>query len=791
MPIVDYPYNLLQGLSDFWTRFFADADQLDALYRGTIIQLGQAYLDLLSSVLSVSLKDAIVLDREYYQLIAIREDEVSFSARGNRWTFALPDPVVNFASLDNRVVEPTASLEPNLDFEVEDRVVRFHVDPTDPIGDGSPLVGFARRALDVSVGGRFFDLGVTDWRTTSVRKGDVVRILDVGSDGTQRRRTDYSIILVRQEGLYVAPDTPLPTSGSLTSINYVVLRVPQVSNVIAEAFTLASSAATLAHTRIDVGSVRVFAKAPDGSDVVEGVDYVINYEQGLIIAITLWIGMAGGAGTFSADYSWRAEVRPVGGPSPRLATNGAIAIASTARVLQIALWAPDARVDRRTLANNFGSFIGRALPSTEAYRAFLAGIFQLYVLGPVLERIESALNVVLGYPVVRDDEETFLSVDTSDPKFDRVLTSRLPSGLVATYTFPKGTPFRSDLVAGLVLESFSPLTTVVSVVDWVQSPDWWHGAVIPEQLFGSVDGVRPAISRRTASPFYIENVYGAADGAVYGDPGLVYGADEDGFIPPTGHPVLRHRLAFVLMDRYLKYHTFSIKFNAIELAAAVGDALPQSLKDLNELVLTARPSHTFPFTTPETFFRDEIQVVESQLTFNRLLGSRVFGPDKVVFADDTPTYGAGIWAFGDYFKYELSIVTTAFPSTGVPVTLTGAPVAPRHGRLVLVHVAGSAAGRALVENLDYSVNYANRTVTRLTAWASTTVNITYRQLNIGNLANAPKGAGDMPVLYNGVDPALVSAAFSASAAGWDGIVNPPTAPRDLGLVERALIVNPH
>ncbi len=791
MPVVDYPYSLLRGLSDFWTRFFSDADQLDALYRGTIIQLGQAYLDLLSSVLSVSLKDAIVLDREYYQLIAIREDEISFSAVDNRWTFNLPDPVVSFASLDNRVVEPTASLELNLDLEIASRVVRFHVDPTDPAGDGSPLVGYARRALDVAVGGRFFDPGVTDWRTTGVRKGDTVRILDVGDDGTQRRRADYPVILVRLEGLYVGPNAPLPTGGLLTSINYVVLRVPQASNIIAESFTLSASSAMLTHTRIDVGSVRVFAKAPDGSDVVEGVDYVINYEQGLIVAVTPWIGMVSGAGTFSVGYSWRAEVRPASGPSPRLSTDGSIGAVTTARVLQMALWAPDARVDRRTLANNFGSLIGRSLPSSEAYRAFLAGIFQLYVLGPVLERIESALNVVLGYPVVRDEGETFLSVDTSDPKFDRVLTSRPPAGLVATYTFPKGTPFRSDLVEGLVLESFSPLTTVVSVVDWVQSPDWWHGAVIPEQLFGVVDGARPTISRRTASPFYIENVYGAADGAVYGDPGLVYGADEDGFIPAPGHSVFRHRLAFVLMDRYLKYHTFSIKFNAIELAAAVGDALPQSLKDLNELVLTARPSHTFPFTTPETFFRDEIQVTEIPLAFNRLLGSRVFGPDKVVYADASPTYGEGVWAFGDYFKYELSIVTTVFASIGVPVTLSGAPTAPRHGRLVIVHLAGSAAGRALVENLDYSVNYANRTVTRLTTWASTTVNVTYRQLNIGNLADAPKSAGDMLVLFNGVDPALITAAFSASAAGWDGVVNPPTAPRDLGMVERALIVNPH
>lgn len=791
MPIAEYPYSLLSGLSDFWTRFFADADQLDALYKGTIIQLGQAYLDLLSSVLSVSLKDAIVLDREYYQLIAIREDEVSFSAFDDRWTFDLPDPVTSFASLDNRVVEPTASLELNLDLEVVDRVARFRVDPTDPAGDGSPLIGFARRATDVVIGGRFSDLGVSDWRTTGARKGDVIRVLDVSSAGTQRRRSDYRVVLVRREGLYVSPDTPLPETGSLTSVNYVVLRVPSTPRVIAESFTLSASTAALAHTRVDVGSVRVFAKAPSGADVVEGVDYAINYEQGLIVAITTWIGMVSGAGTFSADYSWRAEVLPSSGPSPRLATAGVISVVSTTRVLQIATWAPDARVDRRTLANNFGSLIGRSLPSSEAYRAFLSGIFQLYVLGPVLERIESALNVVLGYPVVRDDGETFLSVDTSDPKFDRVLTSRPPANLVATYTFPKGTPFRSDLVAGLVLESFAPLTTVVSVVDWVQSPDWWHSAVIPEPLFGAIDGSRPAIFRRTASPFYVENVIGAADGPVVGDPGLIVGADEDGFIPPPGHPVFRHRLAFVLMDRYLKYHTFSIKFNAIELAAAVGDALPQSLKDLNELVLTARPSHTFPFTTPETFFRDEVQIVESSISFNRLLGSRVFGPDKVVYADATSMIGAGIWNVGDYFKYELVTASVAFPSIGAPVTLPSAPTAPRGGRLVLVHLVGVAAGRVLVENLDYSVNYTNRTVTRLTAWASTTVSVAFRQLNIGNLANAPTGSGDMPVLTNGVDPALVTAAFSASAAGWDGTVNPPTAPRDIGMVERALIVNPH
>ena len=168
-----------------------------------------------------------------------------------------------------------------------------------------------------------------------------------------------------------------------------------------------------------------------------------------------------------------------------------------------------------------------------------------------------------------------------------------------------------------------------------------------------------------------------------------------------------------------------------------------------------------------------------------------YGPDKVLFADDSPVYGGGVWSYGDYFKYEIFTSNTAFPSTGVPVVLANAPVAPRHGYLVLVYVAGTRSGKRLVENVDYTVDYANRSVTRLTAWDSTTVDVTYRQLNIGNVADAPAGAGDMPLLFNGVDPAIITGPFSSTAAGWDGVVEPPTAARDMGMVERALIVNPH
>lgn len=793
MPAIGYPYSFLFGLSDFWQRFFADADQLEALYKGTAIQIGQAYLDLMSAVLGISLRDAVVLDREYYHMLAMREDDIRFvegtAPSLNRWALSLPDPLVEFASIDNRVVEPTLSLEPNIDYELNDRVVLFKVDPTNPTGNGLPLNGMARRSLDIAVGGQLTDTGIADWTLEDVKKGDMVRLLDVGTDGTQRKRSDHPIVLVRPPAVYVSESTSFVEPA--TNVVYVILRVPPDAKVLSESFTLSGSplSATLAHTRIDQGSVRVFAKSPGGNDVVEGVDYTVNYEHGKIFALTAW---QGSPGPYGVDYTWRKEVHPVAGPSPRISSTGVIvAAATTVRVLQIAAWCPDALVDRRTLANNFGALIGRENASTEAYRAFLEGIFQLYILGPVLQRLESALNVVLNLPVVRDDGEIYQSTDIFDPAVDRIYTLRPASGQTAVYEFPKNTPLRSDLVAGQVLESFEPLTEAVHVTDYVQTPQWWYGEVIPRELFSPIGGVTPSVNRRTARAFYVLNVVGAPDEPQVGDPGLIVGANEDGFIPPPGHPVFRHRMAFVLMDRYLKYHTFSVKFDATALSATTGSAYAQSLDDLNNLVLSAKPSHTYVFTTPSTAFRDEIGVQEADISFDRLVGSRVYGPDKVIFTDTVPVVGAGIWNVGDYFKYELWTANTAFPVVAVPVVLPNAPTPPRRCRLVMVFVDGDIGGRRLVENIDYTVDYANCTITRLTGWTSTTVDVTYRQLNIGNLSDAPIGLGDMPLLVNGVDPALITAAFDPSAAGWDGVIEGPTAPRDIGLVERALIVSAH
>lgn len=789
MPAVGYSYNFLRGLSDFWQRFFADADQLEAMYEGSAILIGQAYLDLMSATLGVSLKDAVALDREYYRLVVVREDEMRFvkglTTGEDRWSLELQDPLVKFASLDNRVYEPTASLEERRDFEIFDRVAYFKADPTDPAGDGLPLDGYARRAVDVAVGGRFANAAVASWLTAGVKKGDTLRILDVGTTGEQRKRSDHVVSLARSNALYVDTDTPFGATAS--SLNYAILRVPPEPGAI-DSLTFVSNEALLSHTRVDQGSVRLFAKNSSGADVVEGEDYIVNHESGKIVRIggTPW---QGGDGPFSATYTWRTQVAT--------GTTGTIVVVGgTTRAVQIAMWAPDARVDRRTLANNFGALIEREADSSEPYRAFLQGIFQLYMLGPVLERVESALNVVLNLPVVRDDGEVVVAIDTSDPLVDRVMTRRPASSAIATYDFPKGTPLRSDLAVGLELLSFEPLTDVVTVTDYVQTPDWWHGSVIPLDLFGEVDGQRPGIARRTASAAYVAHVVNPVDGACVGDPGLYVGADENGFVPQlhgadADHPVLRHRMAFVLMDRYLKHHTFLVSFDAAAVSAATGVAFTQSLRDINELVLVAKPSHTFVFTTPETFFEDEVEVVEETLALLPVVGSGSSGPDKFIFADGPPVVGSTPLFVGDYFKYETFTESISFTSLGVPVPLSNAPSSPRRRYVVRVYIAGSIGGKRLVENVDYSVDYANATITRLTAWTTTVTNVTYIQLNIGNVVDAPMGADEMPSLIGGVDPAAITATFDPTATGWNGVVTPVTAPRDFGLVERALIVHAH
>jgi len=826
MALIGYNHSFLRGLSDFWQRFFSDAPQLDALYQGTAVLMGQAYLDLLSNVISVSLKDTPIYAKEFYKLITLREDQLAFDkgavTADDRWVAALPDDVIAFVSLDNRVIEPTASLQERNDYDIDRdaKTIRFVTDPTDTDGSGAPVPGFARRSLDISVGGVFDDTTrplATTWMDNGIVKGDTLRILDVGPDlVSQRKRTDHSIVLVRAKALYVDSTTPLIETE--TADNYVILRRPADDTVLGETMTFVADAATLAHTRLDAGSVRVYGKALSGADAVEDVDYTVDYELGVLYRYATW----NPATSNLVDYTWQTKVWPV-------ATYSATGLVSdettTVRVVQMALWAPDAYVDRRTLANNFGALISREEDSSENYRAFLRGIFQLYLLGPVLERIESAINVVIGFPVIRDDGEVLVDVDTSDPLVTRVTTRRASNSILNVYEYPPTVPLRADLIPTnyetLTFEAFEPLTTAITVTDYIQSPTWWHNVVIPRDLLPSV-----SVSRRTVSDAYVENIVNPVDGACIGDPGLVFGADENGFSPAPGHVVFRHRLAYVLMDRYLKYHTFIVSFDA-SIFSLTDIGYTRTFNDLNELVLTAKPSHTYAFTQPLTNFIDTVIAADGDywyqpasfmddpdspefydtegeipeplepytqlgLFFNFSVSAPTDGTEQVLFTDPPLVFGSGVWSVGDFFHYEDALAgLMSFPVLGVDVAFGGSPPVNITWRAVHVFVNGARSGKRLVENVDYLVSYDGLEIRRLTVWDSlVNVPVSWTYLAIGNISTsvADPTIGDTELTVSMQDASVVTADYDPTRVDWNGVAQSVTDHQDLALVDRPLTI---
>ena len=651
-----------------------------------------------------------------------------------------------------------------------------------------------------------------------------MRLLDVGPDlvdPEQKAVSDHIITLIREDALYVAADTPLLEADPQA---YVILRIPYDDTITFESMTFVADQADLVKDHLVLESVRIYAKRDvDGVDVIEDVDYTVDYERGIVYRLTTWLPTS----LNQINYQWMEEVFPTTGSFPRYSRTGVATAEATERDTQIALWALDTQVDCLVLSNNFGALIDVERDSSEGYRAFLRGIFQLYVLGPVLERIESAMNVVLGLPVVRDDGEVLDGVDTTSSTVKTyVFTVHPDTSERVTYEFSKNAPIRDDVlevanIGILTFVSFEPLTTGVIVTDYVQDPDWWHNITIPKDIF-SVDGdSAPTAVRRKVRSAYVEHIYAPSDGAKFGDPGLVYGADESGFQPTPLHVVYRHRLAFVLMDRYLKFHTFYVKFDPSIFSLSLGDTFARSIDDLQNLIFSAKPAHTYIYVQPTTEFYDEVDMaeeyyyqpqrysggVEDQEIYETVgelpSGTEPYvqlglfldihlGPgseaqwDHFFFADEDLAYGDD-WNYGDYFRYEIVPLTIDFPATATPYAIGGVPTPPRRRKIVYVFVDGTVAGRRLEENTDYTYDDVAETLTRLTEWDSNTgITVKLVHLNIVNAVDGPDpSAGDTPLGFSTIDPANIRADYSG-ALDWFGFPIPVANARDMSCVDRAL-----
>lgn len=254
-----------------------------------------------------------------------------------------------------------------------------------------------------------------------------------------QRRAPFSASSSNRAALTLVAYSGATLSGSALP----VIRLPH-THLDPDSFSIV---ARRAHARVVRGPNGELEVYPADGPVLEGVDYRVDYEMGFVTALSAWKPALHGR----ASYTWRREVvstayafRGPWVPFTRYVAGDLVTVGSntyrctsghdghagfnaggdfteyrelfsfnTVRsVPTMGLWGVNAQVDKDALYNNFGYLLDYKKPSSEQYRAFLRGVAQLFLLGPTLERFESAMNTMAGFPVVRDDGEVLRAYDS-------------------------------------------------------------------------------------------------------------------------------------------------------------------------------------------------------------------------------------------------------------------------------------------------------------------------------------------------------------------------------------------
>jgi hypothetical protein len=627
---------------------------------------------------------------------------------------------------------------------------------------------------------------------------------------------DYEIDYFEEHKYIGKSATPYPVADPGPYV-YAVIREPADDSIEGLALAAGMGPFDLGTKHLKPGSVFVYAPKLSGGNVVEGEDYTVDYFQGIIAP-------------FSADWdpaytATRCSFRYYG--EVLYSASGVSEVQTEGSVRQLALWVPEVLVDRFTLYNNFGSLLNRFEASSETYRAFLKGLMYLYMSGPILQRVNAALNVAAGFPVIQSDGETFVSydggltgsgadgvftaltqtfysasytfesqdtggyivvtgaindinrskfrilevVDTHtvgveatfgvideigmDWEFSReykkIVTTLTVGEQTRTYKYPYNVTLKSEIVAGTAttFSAFDYLTTAFTVTDYIEDATWWHNKYIPAVLWANT-----AVERRLATSTLVKHTFDPVDGGCFDDPGLYFDASDDGIVVaptvPGGGlaPLYRRSAAFLLFDRFLKFHMFYIAIDEnIEITEEFSD-------DLTNLILIAKPSYTYPYVEPGATFRD----------LGALLEEFWISGINFSLTEDLATVSRGILfdhdilEFDDYYRYvRYTDTITGATAPSVPFVL------PRPEGLrqyfVALKLGATIGGVQVVEGVDYTIDFdpisgTYGTVTPITVWDAGA--ILYTALTVV-LLNPSDGLidttiGYTPLAVDGTDP---------------------------------------
>jgi len=202
--------------------------------------------------------------------------------------------------------------------------------------------------------------------------------------------------------------------------------------------------------------------------------------------------------------------------------------------LQITLWCPVIDIDTNRIWRNYGHFIKRWRYSSPAYKNFVRGMFHTWMHGPIVNRIETGLNIIAGLPVARGNgNEVVIGIVSLGDK--SVIRTSMDE-----YSIPADVSVRVGV--GDILAPFQAMSDVVKVVDYLIEPGWWQG---------NVDSLPPEI-----------------------------GSTND------------LNKAF---DQYLKYNTFLVRINIAPFLSAMSDGItPFSATEFNQFIFQFKPSYTYP-----------------------------------------------------------------------------------------------------------------------------------------------------------------------------------------------------
>lgn len=267
---------------------------------------------------------------------------------------------------------------------------------------------------------------------------------------------------------------------------------------------------------------------------------------------------------------------------------------------EIALWALNSDEDQQFLYNYYGSVVGITGDSSQAYKDMLRTIWAYFTQGATIDLVLSAANVVLGFPVARDNEtvEDIRQVTTGELMITTDTNSYVLPGELSDTSLLNPTVF-----VGSNLVAFQPLLNIVEVKDTFGSKRWWRNlpfAIFPKAILGpayysslqvpnsstvipSQYGATAALKMKAETTDevqdYIQNFHNK-----YGMPAK-YGVNQ--FTGSGSYEIRLNELDY-MMESFFKNHLFYLhatlnKYHRISKAAA-------------NAFFAGLPAHVFPMT---------------------------------------------------------------------------------------------------------------------------------------------------------------------------------------------------